>query len=457
MRGGAAIQHTPDEARNPTSALVDRLFRLAEEIPADARRMSAASLLDWIAVTLYGAADPIIDALVSDVVEEGEGRSTLVGRSERVRAIDAALINGVASHVIDYDDGLKPMGGHPSAPIVPALLALAEQRHASGRDFVTAHVLAVEAASCIGLFVTPEHYARGFHTTATIGAMGAAAGCAWLLGLDHQGMTAALGMAGARAAGLKASFGTPMKPIQVGWAAAVGLSGARWAARGLTGAVDILGDGQGFARTHSRNADVEAMLASVPPGAHIRDTRFKRYASCGGTHASLDAYFKLAASTPFDPEEVEKVVVEAWPGLDQVCNIAKPVNGLEAKFSLRGTIAMALLGIDLGDPGHFDAATVNSPEFVAMCERIETSPVHELDYGQARFAIRLKDGRELRGAHADSWDREPVDALVAMVRDKFTSIAKARTGVSRGEQLLEAVGRLGEIEDMAELLALLRS
>ncbi len=458
MNADAAIQHRASEAPEiPTAALVERLFHLADNISEDARRMAAISLLDWIAVTLPGARDEMVDKLVADAIEEGEGRATLVGRKERVRAIDAALVNGAASHVLDYDDGLRPMMGHPSVAVIPALLALAEQKKVSGRDFVTAHVLAVEAAACIGLLATPEHYARGFHATATFGAMGAAAGCAYLLGLDRKGMATAMGMAGVRAAGLKAAFGTHMKSIRVAWANVVGLSSARWAARGLTGPADILGDSRGFVRTHSSNFAIDEMLAAVPVGgAHIRYSRFKRYSACAGTHASIDAYVNLAATAPFAANDIDKVEVQAFAGADSICNIPSPTTGLEAKFSLRATVAMAILGIDPGNPENFTAATVTSPEFIAMRERIRVKTFQDWEIGEAKLAIRLKDGREYLGAYNDLEELEPVDVIEAQIRAKFTSIASSWNGEGSGARILDEVLRLDEVKDMADFMALLR-
>src|SRR5208283_3122995 len=165
---------------------------------------------------------------------------SVIGHSIRVPALSAALVNSAAAHALDYDDVNMAMPGHPSVAILPGLLALAELHHSSGREVVAAFVAGYETACHIGMVLSPGHYNLGFHSTGTVGALGAAAACARLLGLDAETTATALGIAGTQAAGLKSQFGTMCKPFHAGKAAQNGLLAARLAARGFTSRTDIV-------------------------------------------------------------------------------------------------------------------------------------------------------------------------------------------------------------------------
>jgi len=446
-----AQTETGAAATGATAALVAALMDCVRNVPRDAQRMSQASLLDWIGVALPGAREPMVDALVQDALADGGGSATLVGRSERVGTTRAALINGAASHVLDYDDGHSAMIGHPSVGTLPALLALAEQRRVSGKAFLAAHVLAVEAAGRIGRFVTYEHYTRGYHATATIGAIASALGCAYMLGLDEQGMVAAAGVAGCRAGGLKAAFGTDMKSIQVGWAGTVGLTAAQWAARGVTAPADVLAAEQGFGQAFSSKMELDALLAPAPNGLHIYDTTYKRYAACYGTHPSIEAIRKLIAETPVAADDVECLELGIWRGADRVCNIAEPSTGLASKFSLRGVLTMALLGIDHADPAAFSDETVTRPDFIRTRQKIDVALQDGWSSDRVTLKVRLKDGRELSGGRDGPLWTADVDGTCAAIRDKFTSLVTPLCGASRSSEILQTVENLDACGDMAEL------
>src|SRR5204862_5565974 len=164
-----------------------------------------------------GASDPLVGILVDELVEAGGNpQASVIASAAKLPAISAALVNGAAGHALDYDDVNLAMPGHPSVAILPGLLALAEVRKSSGRDVIAAFVAGYETACRIGLAMRPGHYGRGFHATGTVGAFGAAAACARLLGLDAAGMARALGIAGTQAAGPKSQFGTMCKPFHAG-------------------------------------------------------------------------------------------------------------------------------------------------------------------------------------------------------------------------------------------------
>src|SRR5215468_11819457 len=259
-----------------------------EDIPEPARELVRQCVLDYFGVALAGAGDELVRLLIDEMNESGGApQASIIGHELRLPALSAALVNGAAGHALDYDDVNMAMPGHPSVAILPGLLALAEQRRSSGRDLVTAFVAGYETACRIGMALQPGHYNLGFHSTGTVGAFGAAAACARLLGLDAEATAMALGIAGTQAAGLKSQFGTMCKPFHAGKAAQNGLLAARLAARGFSSRSDIIECVQGFALTHGPNFSPEAAFSTPERGLHLFANLFKYHAACYLTHAPI--------------------------------------------------------------------------------------------------------------------------------------------------------------------------
>jgi 2-methylcitrate dehydratase PrpD len=301
-------------------------------------------------------------------------------------------VNGTAAHALDYDDTHWGLQGHPTAPVLSALFGLAERQHATGPQLLAALVAGIDVECRLGRWLNPSHYARGFHATATLGTFGAAAAAAHLLGLPEAVWRNAFGLAGTMAAGLKSAFGTHAKPLQVGRAAEAGLSAALLAAGGCSANPNVLEDRQGFAVTH---ADAAAELDAEPDAWPIRGTLFKYHAACYLTHASIDALRALQAAHAFAVSDVRQVRLTVDATCLDVCNIERPRTGLEAKFSLRATAAMALLGHATHDPRTFDDACVQAPELLALLERVQVSTA-PLPATCSIAHVELHDGRELQ-------------------------------------------------------------
>src|SRR3954468_18347386 len=222
-----------------------------DALPDDVHALARQCVLDYYGVALAGADDPLVAILLNELTEAGGAlQASLIGHAQRLPALSAALVNGAIGHALDYDDVNLAMPGHPSVAILPGLIALAEARQSSGPEVVVAFVAGYETACRIGSALRPGHYNLGFHATGTVGAFGAAAACAHLLGLDAEATARALGIAGTRAAGLKSQFGTMCKPFHAGKAAQNGLLAARLASRGFSSHPDLVECEQGFALTH---------------------------------------------------------------------------------------------------------------------------------------------------------------------------------------------------------------
>ena len=251
-----------------TAEIARRAAALAwHDFPDDLVERTRQCLLDWFAVTVAGAQDELTDILVREAVEDGAtGPATLIGRSERVLPSAAALINGAASHALDYDDVNFAMGGHPTVTVVPALLALGEQLGASGQLFIESFIAGYETSGRIGRLVSPSHYQKGFHVTGTVGSFSATAAAGRMLGLSDKQLAVAFGIAATQAAGLKSNFGTMCKPLHAGTASEHGLRAARLAAKGFTARSDSLECDQGFASSQSDHLNAEAALGEPPAG-----------------------------------------------------------------------------------------------------------------------------------------------------------------------------------------------
>ena len=341
-------------------------------------------------------------------------------------------MNGAASHALDFDDVNLAMTGHPSVVLLSALLALAEERGSSGQDVLTAFVAGYELQCRLGLLLAPGHYnTLGFHATGTLGSFGAAASCAHLLGLDAEKFATALGIAGTQAAGLKSMFGTMCKPLHAGKAAYHGLLAARLAQRGFTARADVIECAQGFARTHSPDFNPADALAEPPGGFHILSNLFKYHAACYMTHAPIEAARKLREQHGLTPDSIARIHLTLDETCDRICNIAAPRTGLEAKFSLRLTTAMALAGVDTGGLASYSEATASDPTLIALRDRVEFDFRPGLPNTLAQLDLELTDGRRLTTSYDAGIPASDIAEQGRRLEEKF-SLARG-TDPGRGE------------------------
>lgn len=439
-----------------TEALVETISEIAAKpIPPEARTVARHCLLDWFGCAIAGSREPLSQIMLREIAPLEAGEATLVGRCERTGTLTAALINGAMSHALDFDDTHTLMSGHPSVPVMPAVLAVAERDRISGDALIAAIVAGVEVECRLGALLNPGHYDAGFHATGTLGAFGAAVAVAQLLGLDRPQQTHALALAGTQAAGLKSGFGTMAKPLHAGRAAQNGLLSALLARAEFTGSPQIIETTQGFATTHAAPEIDVARLDQLRRRFLITDTLFKYHASCYLTHAAIDAALKLRSDGAFASADIDAVEVRASAGCRGVCDIAEPGTGLEGKFSLRATTAMALLGDDTSDPAAFNDARMNDGNLRAMRDRITFVPVAHIPGTQASVVVRVNGSTFEADADTGRPERD-LDRQWERLSSKFFALASPVIGEDRATALHRAISDIECTSSVAEILALSR-
>jgi 2-methylcitrate dehydratase PrpD len=440
-----------------TATLAERSAGLRyEALPADVITVAKQCLLDWLAVTFAGCTEPVAQIVHSEMASQGGNpQAAIVGSSDRMSAYQAAVVNGTAAHALDYDDVLETMLGHPSAPIYAAVLSLAEAEELSGQDCLAAFVAGVETASALGRLTSPSHYEMGFHTTGTIGSVGAAAACAHLLNLDPQAARTALGIAATQAAGLKAVFGTMSKPFHAGKAAGNGVLAASLTRRGMSSSQEIIEAPRGFATTMSKGLRPDVIADWQPTWFDTRGVLFKYHASCYHTHSAIEGALSLR-NAGLDSSAVERVELRVKPGLLGTCAIPEPVSGLEGKFSLRFATALALITGDASE-NRFTDEMVARPDMVALRDRVALVIDETLT---DEFAIPLTVttfGGAVLSACINVGVPAADDALATQGRrleTKFLSLAVPRIGERRAQQILEAVANLEQAHSISGLARL---
>jgi 2-methylcitrate dehydratase PrpD len=436
-----------------TAELAKRAAALAwRDFPDDLIERTKQCLLDWFAVTVAGAQEELTDILVREAIEDGAtGKASLVGRSETTLPSTAALINGAASHALDYDDVNFAMHGHPTVTVVPALLALGEQRKASGRLFVESFVAGYETAGRIGLLVEPSHYAKGFHATATVGSFSATAAAGRMLGLDDKQLAVAFGIAATQAAGLKSNFGTMCKPLHAGTASEHGLRAARLAAKGFTARGDSLECDQGFASSQGDHLNTDDALGEPPSGWHLRNNLFKYHAACYMTHAPIECAKEIRLKSNFPPERVKKIVLRLDAAADKVCNIPNPTSGLEAKFSLRQTVAMALTGVNTASLEAYNASITQEPRIKALRDKLDIDFRTDWPHAMAEMAIQLDDGTMLEARHDSGIPWSDVVKQRRALETKFDGLVTPVLGAAGAKRLHDAIDRIDTLADVGDL------
>lgn len=436
-----------------TSEIAQRAAILGfKDLPDDLIERTKQCLLDWFAVTLAGAQDELTDILIQETLEDGgKGPASLVGRKEKVTPSAATLINGAASHALDYDDVNFAMGGHPTVTVVPALLSLGEQRRASGRLFIESFVAGYETSGRVGNLVAPSHYTRGFHVTGTVGSFSAAAAAGRMLGLDPRQLAVAFGIAATQAAGLKSNFGTMCKPLHAGTASEHGLRAAKLAAKGFTARADVLECEQGFASSQSDDLNVDKALGEPPQGWHLRNNLFKYHAACYLTHAPIECAKEIRLKSNFPPERVKKILLRLDQGADKVCNIPNPTTGLEAKFSLRQTVAMALTGVDTANLDSYNEAVTQEPRIKALRDKMTIEFKPGWAKSVSEMAIQLDDGTLVEATHDSGIPWADLGKQRQALETKYDSLAVPVLGAGGAKRLHDAIERIDSLTDVGDL------
>jgi len=437
-------------------------FVAAATPPSDARVRASVAVLDTIGVTLAGVTEPA-SRIVRTALAPAEPGCVVWGTGQRSTAPDAALANGTAAHALDYDDMCFVSLAHPSAPLVPALVAAAEIALASGRDALDAYVVGFEIEARLGRVMNPRHYQRGWHNTSTLGTIGAAAAASRLLGLSVDAAAHAIAIAASEASGLKENFGSMVKPLHAGLAARNGVLAAMLAQSGMTASAQALDGPQGFlhAMDAERN-DLVRETADLGERWEILDTGItvKLYPSCAGTHPTLDALLDLRARERFTADDIDRIDIGVDAIVPTILIYERPANALEAKFSMPFCAAAAVVfgqvAIDT-----FDDDRIRDARVLALMEKVSMRVDPEVGKGapaltEARVHVHLKNGRTLsQDAHgARGYPERP--ASDAELDAKFMACATQVFSKEKAAQVLEWLRRFESLYDLLGLADLLR-
>jgi len=450
---------------NAASTLTRALAQFAahtktEALPARLLDKSADAFIDTLGVGLAGSLEPASLLVSQWVLEEAaRGQSTVWGGRNGVSPSQAAFANGTAAHALDFDDSLPSMRSHPSASLVPAALAVAEARGASGRDVLAAYVIGLEVAGKIGRVVSNGHFQRGLHTTATIGIFSCAAAAARLLKLDADGLQTAWGIAASHAGGLARNFGTMTKPLHAGNAARIGVLSAGLAQRGFTADDAIFDGANGFAASYGSEGgmapDDAILLLGSPweiddPGLYV-----KSWPCCYCNHRPVGGLFQLLDEHAIRADEVRAISVGFLPGSDTALLSDNPMTGLEGKFSIEYTMAATLLDRRL-TLETFTDRMVQRPLIRDLMKkvkryRIEDPNVYSGLIGYTNIAVETA-----RGCFETRVERTPGSPSWPMSREnlvaKFLDCSGRVLGAEGARDLLAIAEELPLLPDVGPLL-----
>ncbi len=452
----------PVKQAESTTGLTESLARFIanpgfEAIPAQAARIVKTGFIDTIATIIAGRNEPVVRIVREFVTarQAGVREAHIFLDGDMASSADAALINATAAHALDYDD--VALGGHPSAVLVPAVLAEGEHLGVSGADALRAYLVGYEVWAELSAREPDAYHLKGWHPTAVLGTVGAAAALAHLHRLPAGKCRNALALAASMASGLVANFGTMTKPFHAGRAAACAIEAVRLTAGGLTAAPDAIEHHAGYLAALSPQGRADRVRPAPALGRQLRileaGLSIKRYPMCYAAHRVIDGVLDLVAANDVKPDAVKQVHASVGVAQASMLRNHAPVTGLEAKFSLEFAVASALVARKVGLRELTDEF-VMQPRVRELMSRVRTSttathcPIEPVFALTDRVAIELDDGRRL-----DSGDIRfargnaglPLDA--AELQSKFLDCA-AGAGDLDAASLYE---RLNAIEDLANV------
>lgn len=447
--------------KNLEARISDWICSLDKEMlsPAVIEKLKLAAL-DTLAAILSGVNEPVTQKVISfATVPADRAEASILGFTLRGDLRGAALANGTMAHACDYDDSSWTMWGHPTAPVLPAVLAIAEHNNQSGLDFLVGLAAGLEIEKTLGLGCQPEHYHRGYHPTGSLGVFGAAAGAAKMLGLDSERTCMALGISASRAAGLRGNSGTMTKPLHVGFAARDGVEAALFAEAGMTASPNVIAGALGFfdvcAPDHGKLDWITDRLGHpfevVEPGLSP-----KLYPSCSETHSATDAILAMRAEG-LRASDVRKIHCGMTPAAHAGLAYHDPTTPLQAKFSQEYCLAAPLVFGRLG-LAEFDLDAVMNSEVRALIKRTDVAIDPELSGADsvsfsspAIVEVETNDGRtirkkvvEMRGHPKNPLKPSEIEAKFIECGDRVLPKTAVRSALAK----IQALEQLASIREL---------
>ena len=443
------MQHTPAVTQTLARFAVEARW---DDVPDAARHEAKRALMNFFAVALAGCRAPPVEVARQSLAEfSGRQQVTLIGRCERMDALSAAFLNAAAANVLDFCDTHVPTVIHPTAPIAPALFALAQLRRVSGVELLLAFILGVEIECRIGGAISPGHYAKGWHITSTCGVFGAATAAGKLLGLAEGRMISALGHAATQSCGLCECLGWPAKSIGVGNSARNGLWSALLAERGFEGPPEPIAGVQGFLSAMAEPPNWPVLTEGLGETWEIAQNSIKPY-PCGFViHPVLDCVLDWRRDHP--TEAIERVVVRGHPLLSHRTDRPDVSTGSESQVSVQHAVAAALVHGEAG-LDQFSDECVRDPQVIAMRRRVEVIRDPAIATVAAAVELSTRDGttHSLSTSAARGSPSNPMRDQD--VEDKLRTIAASWRADHGVQPLIDAIWTLEKSSDVSGLLAL---
>ncbi|MEL7566533.1 MAG: MmgE/PrpD family protein [Dehalobacterium sp.] len=440
-------------SKKVTETLVRNILNTRVELPKTLINHSKKSLLNWLGVAIGASHHPSID-MVLEVIKDVGSRPevSIFGRSERVDILWGSLINGMSSHVFDFDDTHLDSIHHPSGPVAPVVFALGEKYCFSGDKLLHAFIIGREVELRISNAIYPHHYDLGWHITSTAGVFGAAAAAGLLLNLTEEQMIYALGIAGTQSSGLREMFGTMTKSFHPGKAAQNGLLAALLAKKGFTSSKHVLEAKRGFANVLSPEHDLRKVNLAWGENWELLKNTFKPYACGIVLHPAIDACIELRKyATPVDVQEVQ---IEVNPYVLELTGKQEPKNGLEGKFSIYHSAAIAFIEGDASQEQYSDERVLETAEFRKKI-KIFSDPTLREDQAVAKLILLNGEKIEFKVEHATGCLSNPMTSE-ALVK-KFMKLVSPIIGTSNIKQLTNQILTIEKLPNLAEVITYCKS
>ena len=424
-----------------------------EDIPDDVRHEARRAIVNYVGCAVGGSAHPAVGIAIRALGPySGKPAASILGRAERLDPLHASLMNGISSHVYDYDDTTPKNYSHPTSPVASALFAYASANPVRGRDFMLAFILGFEAESRVANAVYPAHYDAGWHITGTSGVFGAAAAVGRLLGLSVQEMVWAIGLAATQAAGLREMFGSMAKAFHPGRSAQNGYVAALLAKEGFTAGEHGIEGPRGFAAVQAATYDLSKITARLGVDFDLRENTYKPF-PCGiVNHPTIDGCIQLHDEHRPAPDTIRAVRLRVAPLVMDLCNQQNITRGLQGKFSVYHGAALGLVRGKAGIQEYTDEA-VNDPHIKRVRESATAVGDPAITEDQARIEVDLNDGRTLSTFVEQSLGNLARPLSDRQLDDKFRDQAVLALPADDVESLIRLCWRIDELDDVNELVS----